>query len=185
MKTLEIIGYHRANLGKKASKDLRNEALTPCVLYGGDKQVHFSVPMVQFKKLIYTPEVHIVELNIEGDRYRSIMQDAQFHPVSEVVLHVDFLQLFDDKQVKIDVPLKLQGSAPGVQKGGKLVQKVTKVRVQALPKNLPDAINLDVSGLDLGQSVRVRDIVTDDYKILTSGLVTVATVNIPRALKGK
>ncbi len=184
MKTLEIIGFQRANLGKKAAKDLRLEANVPCVLYGGDHQVHFTVPMILFKNLIYTPEVHRVELNIEGTLYQAILQDIQFHPVNEMILHADFLQLFEDREVKIDVPLQLSGVAPGVQKGGKLVQKVTKVRIQALPANLPDAINIDISDMDLGKSVRIKDIVSENYKILSSPLVTVATVTVPRALKG-
>jgi large subunit ribosomal protein L25 len=185
MKTLEIIGFKRANLGKKAAKDLRLEANVPCVLYGGDHQVHFTVPMILFKKLIYTPEVHRVELNIEGKLFQAILQDIQFHPVNEMILHADFLQLFEDKPVKIDVPLHLSGVAPGVQKGGKLVQKITKVRILALPKDLPDSVSIDVSDLDLGKSVRIREIVATSYKILSSPMVTVATVTIPRALKGK
>jgi large subunit ribosomal protein L25 len=184
MKTLEIIGFKRANLGKKAAKDLRNEANVPCVLYGGEQQVHFTVPMILFKNLIYTPEVHRVDLNIEGEIFQAILQDIQFHPVNEIILHADFLQLFEDKPVKMDVPLHLIGTAPGVQKGGKLVQKVTKVKIQALPKNLPDSVQVSISDLDLGKSVRVRDAVAGDFKVLSSPMITVATVTIPRALKG-
>src|SRR5687767_3491096 len=126
MKTQEIIGFKRANLGKSTVKALREESQVPCVLYGGKEQIHFSVPMILFRDLVYTPEAHIAELNIEGTVYRAILQDIQFHPVNEIILHADFLLLNEDKPVKIDIPIKLIGNAPGVQKGGKLNTKLRK-----------------------------------------------------------
>jgi large subunit ribosomal protein L25 len=185
MKTLEIIGFKRANLGKRSAKDLRNEALAPCVLYGAGRQVHFAVPMILFRPLIYTPEVHMVEINVEGDIYKAILQDIQFHPVNEMIMHADFLELQDDKPVKMNIPVHLKGTAIGVQKGGKLVVKQSKVRIKALPANMPDCVELDITNLDLGKSVRVRDIVTNNFEILTSGQVTIASIAIPRALRGK
>lgn len=185
MKTQEIIGFKRANLGKATVKALREDSQVPCVLYGGETQVHFSVPMILFKNLVYTPEAHIAELNIEGTIYRAILQDIQFHPVNEIILHADFLLLKDDKEVKIEIPIKLKGNAPGVQKGGKLIAKLRKVKIKSLPKNLPDSIEVDISGLDLGKSVRVGDIKTEGYTILNSPLVSIASVEVPRALRGK
>jgi large subunit ribosomal protein L25 len=185
MKTLEIIGYKRANLGKTDARELRKEANVPCVVYGGKEHVHCVVPMIMFKKLVYTPEVHEVHLNIEGDVYRCILQDIQFHPVNEMILHADFMELNDEKPVKIEVPLRLTGTAPGVQKGGKLFQKIERVKVKALPKNLPDQVTVDVSDLELGKSVRIGDAKAEGFEILTNAAVTVATVTVPRELKGK
>ena len=185
METIEIIGYKRANLGKKNSKDLRAEAMVPCVLYGGGEQVHFYSPMILFRPLVYTQDVYKVKLNIEGDIYEAILQDTQFHAVSEVLLHADFLLLRADRQVKLEVPIRFKGTAAGVSKGGKLVQKVQKIKVKALPKDLPAFIELDVTELDLGKSVRVSDIVANNFEVLNSPALPVATVNIPRALKGK
>lgn len=185
MKTVEIIGFKRANLGKKESKELRNEANVPCVLYGGKEQVHFFAPMILFRDLVYTPDAHMVDLNIEGSLHKCILQDIQFHPVSEMILHADFLELREDKPVKMDIPVKLVGNALGVQKGGKLTRKLTKLTVKALPKHMPDYIEADISSLDLGKSLRVGDVQSKNYTILNATTVTVASVVIPRALKGK
>jgi large subunit ribosomal protein L25 len=185
MKKLEIIGYKRANLGKTDAREQRKEANVPCVVYGGKEHVHCIIPMIMFKKLVYTPEVHEVELNIEGDIYRCILQEIQFHPVNEIILHADFLELNDDKPVKIEVPLRLVGAAPGVQKGGKLFQKIERVKVKALPKDLPDFVEVSVAELELGKSVRISDAKVSNFEILTNAAVTVATVTVPRELKGK
>ncbi|WP_439881643.1 50S ribosomal protein L25/general stress protein Ctc [Pontibacter sp. MBLB2868] len=183
MKTLEIIGFKRANLGKQQSKDLRNESFVPGVLYGGSEQVHFYAPAILFRDLVYSPEVYEVDLNIEGTHYRAIMQDVQFHPVNEMLLHVDFLELQDDKPVKIEIPVKMVGNSPGVMLGGKLVTKLRKLKIKALPANLPDYIEVDISDLELGKSIKVNKIKGGDYEILTNALAPVATVTIPRALK--
>lgn len=131
MKNLEIIGYKRANLGKKGSKDLRAEGQVPCVLYGGKEQVHFYTPMILFKQLLYTPNVYQVDLNIEGVQYKAILQDAQFHAVNETIEHVDFLELDENKPVRMEVPVRFTGVAPGVQKGGKLISKLRKVQIKS------------------------------------------------------
>ena len=185
MKSLEIVGFKRANLGKKEAKQLRLESYVPCVLYGGAEQVHFSAPAILFRELLYTPEVHIVDLNVEGTTYRAIVQDAQFHPVNEMLLHVDFLELQDGKEVKMDVPVQFVGTSPGVQQGGKLVTKLRKVKVKALPENLPDSVQVDISDLELGKSIKVNKVVPQNYTILTNPLAPIATVTIPRALKGQ
>ncbi|QHL87494.1 50S ribosomal protein L25/general stress protein Ctc [Nibribacter ruber] len=183
MQSLEIIGFKRANLGKSEAKALREEAQVPCVLYGGSEQVHFSSPAILFRELVYSPNVYQVELNIEGTIYKAIMQDLQFHPVNEQLLHVDFLLLDDAKEVKVDVPVRYVGTSPGVMAGGKLVTKLRKLRVKALPANLPDSIAVDISDLELGKSIKVNKITPEGYAILTNPLSPVATVTIPRALK--
>ncbi|AMM50347.1 50S ribosomal protein L25 [Rufibacter sp. DG15C] len=183
MQSLEIIGFKRANLGKSEAKALREEAQVPCVLYGGSEQVHFSSPAILFRELVYSPNVYQVELNVEGTIYKAIMQDLQFHPVNEQLLHVDFLLLDDEKEVKVDVPVRYVGTSPGVMAGGKLVTKLRKLRVKALPANLPDSIAVDISDLELGKSIKVNKITPEGYTILTNPLSPVATVTIPRALK--
>ena len=185
MRTVEIIGYKRANLGKADAKRLRADGQVPCVLYGGKEQVHFYAPMILFREIVYTPEAAFVKLNIEGDEYSAILQDIQFHPVSEIILHVDFLVLTDDSPVKMDIPIKFSGEAPGLMQGGKLVVKLRKVRIKALPEKMPDSITMDVSGLELGKSIKVASIETDGFEILNNTRVTVASVEIPRALKAE
>ena len=185
MKTVEIIGYKRANLGKTESKRLRAEGNVPCVLYGGKEQTHFHSPMILFRDLLYTPEARFVALNIEGQEAKAILQDAQFHPVSETILHVDFLELFDDKAVVMDIPLKPVGNAPGVQSGGKLIMKLRHLKVKALPGNMPEFIEVDISGLKLGKSIKVGELTQGEYEIQNSDLVTICSVEVPRAMRGK
>ncbi len=184
MKTVEVIGYKRANLGKSNSKQLRAEGNAPCVLYGGKEQIHFYSPMYLFKEIVYSPEVAFVKLNIEGEIYNAILQDVHFHPVSEMILHADFIQLFDDKPIKMDIPVKFTGKSPGIQAGGKLVQKLRKVTLRALPANMPDEIVVSIQGLRLGKSIKVADIKEENFEILNSKLVSLATIAIPRALRG-
>ncbi|MEL6539616.1 MAG: 50S ribosomal protein L25/general stress protein Ctc [Bacteroidota bacterium] len=183
MKTIEIAGHKRASLGKMTAKQLRRKANAPCVLYGGEKQVHFHTPMALLKNLVYTANAHFVNLTIEGQQYQCILQDIQFHPVSEMILHVDFLQIFEDKPAKMYIPTQVTGQAPGVAKGGSLVTKLRKLPVSAYPKNMPEYIAVDVSSLDLGKMVRVRDIKADNYTILSVPSIPVAIVEIPRALR--
>lgn len=183
MKVIEILGYKRANLGKADSKKLRIAAQVPGVVYGGTQQIHFYVPMVFLRDLVYTPHAHFVDLNIEGSTYRCILQEMQFHPVSEMMLHVDFLQIFDDKKIKMDISTEFVGKAIGVAKGGVLSKKARKLTVAAYPKDMPSAINIDVSHLDLGQIVRVHQIPIKNYTILALPNTPVASIEIPRALR--
>ncbi|MBC6401877.1 MAG: 50S ribosomal protein L25/general stress protein Ctc [Ekhidna sp.] len=187
MKTVEIIGYKRANLGKKAAKRLRAEGMVPCVVYGGEKQIHFYAPMILFRDVVYTSEAHFVSLIIEGEPepFEAFLQDVQFHPVSEIIMHADFLQLFRGTPIKMDIPVKPVGNAPGIQQGGKLIRKIKYLQVKALPKNMPEVIEVDVSELDLGKSVKVGELETGEYKILNSPLVTLAGIEVPRVLRGK
>ena len=183
MKTVEIIGYKRANLGKTESKKLRSESFVPCVVYGGKEQIHFSAPMILFRDLVYTPEARFVELNIEGEVIKAILQDIQFHPVSEVILHADFLELFDEKRIKMSIPVVTHGIAPGIRSGGKLIMKMPKLMIKSLPKDMPESIDVDISKLELGKSIKVADLNPKGYEILTNSLVTICSVNIPRVMK--
>lgn len=183
MKTLEIIGYNRANLGKSESKKLRNEGNVPCVLYGGNKQVHFYVPMIQFREIVYSPDVYFVNMDIEGIEYKCILQDVQFHPVSEMILHADFLQLYDEKPVKMDIPVNLSGISPGVTNGGTLVHKRRTLNIMALPINMPDQIEVDISSLDFHKSVKVGEVAEKDFEIMDPDQASIAVVEVPRALR--
>lgn len=180
MQKIEIIGYKRANLGKNESKKLRENGNVPCVVYGGKEQIHFHAPMILFRDLVYTPGANFVKLNIEGEEKDVILQDIQFHPVSEVILHADFLELNDNKKVKMEIPVKIFGDSPGVQQGGKILMRIRKLSVMAYPKNMPEFIEIDISGLDLGKSIKVEDLLNDEFDILNSPVVSVVSVNIPR-----
>ncbi|MDH5399706.1 MAG: 50S ribosomal protein L25/general stress protein Ctc [Cyclobacteriaceae bacterium] len=185
MKTVEIIGYKRANLGKSDSKNLRAESNVPCVLYGGDTQIHFYSPAILFRELVYTDEAHFVHLNIEGDEYEAILQDIQFHPVSEIILHADFLLLHEDKAVKMSIPAHFFGTAPGVVKGGALIKKRRTLKIKALPKNMPSQIDINIEKLDFGKAIKVQDIPTENFEIMDTPIASIAVVEVPRALRGK
>ncbi len=180
MEIIEIIGYKRANLGKQNSKKLREEGNVPCVVYGGKEQIHFHSPMILFRDLVYTPGANFVKLNIEGIEKDAILQDIQFHPVSETILHADFLELQDDKKVKMEIPVKIIGNSPGVQQGGKILMRIRKLSLMAYPKNMPSFVEVDISELQLGKSIKVEELLNDQYDILNSPLVSVVSVNIPR-----
>jgi len=180
MKTIEIIGYKRANLGKNESKKLRDEGNVPSVVYGGKEQIHFHSPMILFRDLVYTPGANFVKLNIEGEIKNAILQDIQFHPVSEIILHADFLELSENKKIKMEIPVKFLGNSPGVLQGGKILTRIRKLSILAYPKNMPEFIEIDISHLELGKSIKVEDILSKQYEILNSPLVSVVSVNIPR-----
>lgn len=183
MKTIEIIGYRRANLGKTESKKLRDDGQVPCVLYGGDDQIHFYSPMILFRDLVYTNEAHFVHLNIEGVECQAILQEIQFHPVSEIILHADFLRIAEDRKIKMDIPARLVGLAPGVTKGGTLVQKKSSLKVFAFPKDMPDHIDVDVTALDFHHAIKVSDISVEGVEFSDPKRASVAVVEVPRAAK--
>jgi large subunit ribosomal protein L25 len=183
MKTIEIIGYRRANLGKNDSQKTREEGNVPCVLYGGNEQVHFHAPVILFRDLIYTNEAHFVHLNIEGVECQAIMQEVQFHPVSELILHVDFLKISDERKIKMDIPTRLVGQSPGVSKGGALVRKRASLKVLAFPKFMPDHIDVDCSELDFHHSVKVGDLKIENLEFVDKKNVSIAVVEVPRAAK--
>src|SRR5882762_7465740 len=183
MKTVEIIGYRRANLGKSDAQQIREEGNVPCVLYGGKDQVHFYAPVILFRDLVYTNEAHFVHLNVEGEESQAILQEIQFHPVSEIILHADFLRISEDRKVKMDIPTRLIGKAPGVEKGGTLVRKRATLKVGALPKDMPDHIDVDVSHLDFHKAVKVGDMQMANLEFLDPHQASIAVVEVPRAAK--
>ena len=183
MQTFELNGALRSDLGKKATKELRVNQGVPCVLYGGESNVHFSVIEKDLQKLLYTPNVYIVKLTVDGKEFSAVMREIQFHPVTDKVLHIDFYQVFDEKAVVIEVPVKLTGFAVGVQAGGKLTLVERKLKVKALPANLPDVINVDVTSLGLGKSVKVKECEFEGYEVVTAPDVVIAQVKLTRAAR--
>ncbi len=182
MKSLTIKGSKRESVGKAASKALRNAGRVPCVLYGGDEPMHFSADEREFNKLVYTPDTHTVVIELDdGSKHEAVMRDVQFHPVTDRILHVDFYRLYPDKEVTVIVPVKTHGVAPGVVKGGKLFFNERKLKVRALPAQLPDYVDVDISKLDLGDKVYVADLRNDQYKILHPDNVVVVQIKMSRA----
>jgi len=183
MKSIAISGSLRENVGKRDAKELRYQSLVPAVLYGGATQTHFSVSAADLKPVIYTPVVHFIDLDIAGTKAQAIIKDIQFHPLTEEILHVDFLQLNEQKPVTIEIPIRLTGTSPGVKMGGKLVQKLRKLRVKALPKDHVDNIDVSIEGLEVGKSVRVRDIQVPNLTITNAAEDTIVSVTTSRALR--
>lgn len=183
MKSIAISGSVRQNVGKRDAKELRYQGLVPAVLYGGTEQTALSVSAADLKPVLYTADVIIVELNIGGQTKRAIVQDAQFHPLTDLVTHVDFLELFDDKEVSLNIPIKLTGTSPGVKMGGKLIQKLRKLRVKALPANMPQNVEVSLEKLEVGSLFRVRDLQGDKYVITNTPEDTIVSVAMSRALK--
>lgn len=183
MQVFELKGEVRSDLGKKATIALRSDAKVPCVLYGGKENVHFSVIEKDLSKLLYTPNVYMVKVDVAGNIYNAVMREIQFHPVTDRVLHMDFYQIFDNKMVSIEVPVKLKGFAEGVQAGGKLTQVVRKLWVKALPANLPAEISMDVTTLGLGKSIKVKDLSFENFEIINAKEVVVAQIKLTRAAR--
>ena len=167
MKSITIKGSERESVGKKATKALRNAGKVPCVVYGGDKPLHFSAEELAFRDLVYTPNAHTVAIELDGGAsLKAVMQDIQFHPVTDAIIHIDFYQLFDDKMVTMDIPVRLQGNSPGVRNGGRLLFRKRKLSIKALPAKLPDFFDIDISKLKIGQNISVSSLLNDDFTIL-------------------
>ena len=158
MKSLAISVIEREKVGKSNTRSLRNQGNVPCVLYGGEKQVTFYAHENDFRKLVYTPDTFIVELDINGSKTQAIMQDIQFHPVSEKILHIDFLEVFDDKPIKVSLPVILEGVAIGVKNGGNLMFRRPKIITKGLVANLPDAITINIEHLKIGMFIYIKDV---------------------------
>lgn len=180
MKSITIKGSERESVGKKASKALRNAGMVPCVIYGGDKPVHFSADEKGFKDLVYTPNAHTVVIELGATKIDAIMQDIQFHPVSDQILHVDFYQLFEDKAVTMDIPVRLKGNSPGVRNGGNLLFRVRKLTIKALPNKLPDFFDVDISKLKIGQFIDVSSLMSNDFTILHPANMVIVQVKTAR-----
>ncbi len=183
MKTIAISGSPRENVGKRDAKELRYEGKVPAVLYGGTEQQHFAVVATDLKEAIYTPEANFLEIDINGTKTKAIIKELQFHPLTDLLLHVDFLQLFDEKEIVMEIPIKLVGTSPGVKMGGKLVQKLRKLRVKALPANMPQSVEVSIAKLEVGNLFRVRDLQKGDYVVTNTPEDTIVSVTMSRALK--
>ncbi len=181
MKTFDIKGTERKSVGKKSTKELRRNQMVPCVLYGGEKNIHFAVEEKTFQYLVYTPNVYIVNLDIDGKKYQAIMQDIQFHPVSDAIEHVDFLEIADDRKVNIAIPVKTNGLAEGVKQGGKLMLKLRKLKVRGLPKDFPDTLDIDVTPLVLGKSIKVGELDFKNLDLLDAKNAVVVSVKLTRS----
>lgn len=180
MKSITIKGSQRESVGKKATKALRNAGKVPCVLYGGDMPVHFSAEEKAFKSLVYTPDVFTATIELDGTTYSAVLQDIQFHPVDDNILHIDFYQLFDDKAVTMDIPVRIVGKSKGVVVGGVLRHNLRKLKVKALPANLPDYIEADVTELAIGNKLYVTKLQNDNFTILHPDNTVVAQVRMSR-----
>jgi len=183
MKSITISGSLRENVGKRDAKQLRYDGLVPAVLYGGATQTHFAVSVTDLKAVVYTPVVHFIDLDIAGTKSQAIIKDMQFHPLTEEILHVDFMELDAKKPVVIQIPVRLTGTSPGVKTGGKLVQKLRKLSVKAFPKDHVDNIDVSIATLEVGKSVRVSDLKFDKLVITNAAEDTIVSVTTSRALR--
>lgn len=181
MKSITINGSQRESVGKKATKALRNAGMVPCVVYGGDKPIHFSAPELAFKNLVYTPDVHTVVIALEdGTEAAAILQDIQFHPVTDRILHMDFYQIFDDKEVMMEIPVRVTGNSRGVRNGGVLRIVNRKLRVKAVPANLPDFIEADITEMKIGSKLTVSSIEQENFNIMHSDEAVICQVRTSR-----
>ena len=180
MKTLAISVKERQNVGKSNTRALRNQGNVPCVLYGGEKQVTFYAHENDFRKLVYTPDTFVVELDIDGSKVRAIMQDIQFHPVTDKILHIDFLEVFDSKPITVSIPVILEGVAAGVRNGGNLMFRRSKIITKGLVANLPDAITLNVEHLKIGMFTYIKDIEMEGCEFLAPANSVVVGVKMAR-----
>lgn len=182
MKSVSISGSPRANVGKKDATALRNAQQVPCVLYGGKEQIHFAVLSADFRNLIYTPDVNVVDLEIAGKKYNAILQEAQFHKIYDQLLHVDFLEITPGKPVTMNIPVKTTGTSPGVRAGGKLVKKLKTLKAKGLVEKMPDTINIAIDAMEIGHSVRVEDIHIEGLTFLNASNITVVGVETTRVV---
>jgi large subunit ribosomal protein L25 len=181
MKSITIKGSERESVGKVSTKALRNAGAVPCVIYGGNQTVHFSADEKAFKNLVYTPNAHTVAIELGGKTYNGILQDIQVHPVSDKILHIDFFEIKDDKEITMEIPVKITGTSPGVLLGGVLRLNTRKLKVKALPKNLPDSVEANISPLEMGNKLYVTALPQENYKIMHPDNTVVCQVRISRA----
>ncbi len=180
MKSVAMSGSLRANVGKKDANGLRRTGQIPCILYGGTEQVKFTMEERSFKPLVYTPDVHIVELDLDGKKHTAIMKELQLHPVTDKILHVDFLEVLPGKAVTIELPVKFEGTAPGVRNGGKLLRKMRKIVARGPIEKFPNELTIDVSKMEIGDAVRVGDVKIDGLKFLHEPNITIVAVRVTR-----
>ncbi len=181
MKSITIKGSQRESVGKVATKALRNAGMVPCVIYGGNQPVHFAAEEKAFKSLVYTPNAHTVAIELGKDSYNAVLQDIQFHPISDGILHIDFFQLSEDKEIIMEVPVNIVGTSPGVLLGGVLNLNQRRLKVKALPKNLPDFVEANISELQMGNKLYVTKLPTKNFKLMHPDNTVVCQVKISRA----
>ncbi len=183
MKTITIVGQLRTETGKKATRELRSQELVPGVIYGGKEEVNFSAPAAAFKPLVYTSDFQIAEINIDGKTYRTILKDLQFDKVTDRLIHVDLLELVEGKPVIANIPLKYTGNAAGVKAGGRLVIKIKSLKIKTLPQYLSESIEVDLTELELNENIRVEDVKAENYEILNSPRIPIASIVMTRQLR--
>ena len=181
MKSITIKGSQRESVGKAASKALRNAGQVPCVLYGGHNLLHFSAPELAFKNIVYTPNVYTAAIELNGKTYDAILQDIQFDPVTDKIIHIDFYQLNKNKEITIEVPIQIEGTSPGIMAGGTLRIVNRKLKVKALPDNLPDFVPVNISGLEMGNKLYVTKLAQENYKIMHPDNTVVCQIRVSRA----
>ncbi len=184
MKTIDLKGYYRNQTGKEANGRIRKDGWVPCELYGGGENVHFAAFIADFKQIVYTPNTYTVKIDIEGTTHAAVIKEVQFNPLNEEIIHVDFVRVQEDKPMKIKLPIHYVGNSIGVREGGKLIKKLRFLNVKGLAKNMPAAIEVDISEIGLGKSIRVSDIKVENLEVLNAPAIPVASVSVPRSLKG-
>jgi large subunit ribosomal protein L25 len=180
MKTISLSGVKRNALGKKDTSVLRREGKVPCVLYGGKEAIQFSAIEKDFKSIVYTPDVHLVKLDVGGKQAEAVLKDIQYHPITDSILHVDFLEVLPDKPIVMEIPIRFIGTSVGVKEGGKMLKKLTKAKVKGLISKLPGSIDINVESLKIGGYVRIKDIVLDGVTLLHEPNVTIVSVKVTR-----
>jgi large subunit ribosomal protein L25 len=183
MKTLEISGKLRTETGKSGSKQLRKDENVPCIIYGGESNINFYAHKNSFRHLIYTPDAHIVNLDLEGKLLKVVLKDIQFHPVTDEIMHIDFMEISESRPVVINIPVKVIGDSPGVKAGGKLRIKTRKLKVKGLVHNIPEILVVDISNLQIGQTIKVGDVSYDNIELLDSKKVLILSVATSRGVQ--
>jgi large subunit ribosomal protein L25 len=184
MEVFTLNATPRTQVGKTATKATRKEDRIPCVLYGGDQIQHFTLVPLELRSLVYSPDFKIVEINLDGEKHRCILKHVTYHPVTEKIIHIDFLRLIEEHPVKVDIPISFEGVAVGIKSGGKLIKKMRKVTIKTTPEYLIDKIVCDTTTLELGQTTRIKDLkITEGIEILNNENIPVASIDIPRALR--
>jgi large subunit ribosomal protein L25 len=184
MKSIEINGELRQSTGKKQSINLRNQGLVPCVMYGGEENIHFAAKMNDFRHIVYTHDIYVILLDFDGKKYKAILKDIQFHPVTDEVLHMDFIQVFDDKPAIVLLPIAITGNSVGIRAGGKLRQRRRYLKVKGLIADLPETLSIDITELEIGKYIKVSDLKYDKLELLDPGRAMVVGVSTSRVAKG-
>lgn len=184
MEAVTVSGQIRTDVGKKATKAVRNAGQVPAVLYSKEKTIHFATTQKAVKSLIYTPKFKLAEVDVDGKTYRAIVKDIQFDPVTDEIVHMDFLHLIDGHPIKVEVPVRFVGTAPGMRAGGKLLRLMRRIKIKTTPENMVDELSLDITSLELGQSIRVRNIApVEGVEIMSPSGAPVGVIEVPRALR--